>query len=47
MSIRRFALAALASALIAGPVLAADTLLNVSWLQPAGLLLPRPACLPA
>ncbi|MDH0690400.1 sulfate ABC transporter substrate-binding protein [Stutzerimonas stutzeri] len=31
MSIRRFALAALASALIAGPVLAADTLLNVSY----------------
>ena len=31
MSIRRFALAALASALIAGPTLAADTLLNVSY----------------
>jgi len=31
MSIRRFALAALASALIAGPALAADTLLNVSY----------------
>ena len=31
MSIRRFALAALASALIAGPVAAAETLLNVSY----------------
>ena len=31
MSIRRFALAALASALIAGPVAAAQTLLNVSY----------------
>ena len=31
MSIRRFALAALASALIAGPAVAADTLLNVSY----------------
>ncbi|WKC38719.1 sulfate ABC transporter substrate-binding protein [Ectopseudomonas chengduensis] len=31
MSIRRFALAALASALIAGPVVAAQTLLNVSY----------------
>ena len=31
MSIRRFALAALASALFAGPALAADTLLNVSY----------------
>ncbi|MGE6791131.1 sulfate transport system substrate-binding protein [Pseudomonas guineae] len=31
MSIRRFALAALASALITGPVVAAETLLNVSY----------------
>ena len=31
MSIRRFALAALASALIGGQALAADTLLNVSY----------------
>jgi len=31
MSIRRFALAALASALIAGPAVAAETLLNVSY----------------
>jgi len=31
MSIRRFALAALASALIAGPVIAAESLLNVSY----------------
>jgi sulfate/thiosulfate-binding protein len=31
MSIRRFALAALASALVAGPVAAAETLLNVSY----------------
>jgi sulfate/thiosulfate-binding protein len=31
MSIRRFALAALASAMIAGPVAAAETLLNVSY----------------
>ncbi|MCU1719450.1 sulfate ABC transporter substrate-binding protein [Pseudomonas sp. 5P_3.1_Bac2] len=31
MSIRRFALAALASALLAGPVAAAETLLNVSY----------------
>ncbi|WP_332822148.1 sulfate ABC transporter substrate-binding protein, partial [Pseudomonas sp.] len=31
MSIRRFALAALASALIAGPLAAAETLLNVSY----------------
>ena len=31
MSIRRFALAALASAILAGPVAAAETLLNVSY----------------
>ncbi|CAM5570989.1 ABC transporter permease OS=Stutzerimonas stutzeri OX=316 GN=UF78_16790 PE=3 SV=1 [Stutzerimonas stutzeri] len=31
MSIRRFALAALASALLAGPAVAAESLLNVSY----------------